>query len=85
MTIELPPRKPFANFKWRWAVLTPTETLNDPYVYLGVLRVFNKYNGVHPGSDEVLEGLRIVQEETNCSVNLVRTKERNLIRNSGQY
>jgi hypothetical protein len=32
-----------------------------------------------------MSGLAIVQEETNSSVDLVRTQDRNLIRNSGQY
>lgn len=85
MGIKLPPKKPFDDFKWRWAVLTPTESLNDPPVFLGVLRVFNKYNHFAPSSDEVINALSIVQSETNSSVDLVRTKERNLIRNSGQY
>lgn len=85
MTITLPPQKPFNNFKWRWAALTPTESLNDPSVFLGVLRVYNKYDGFHPGSREVLDELLIVQRETNCPVDLARTSDRNLIRNSGQY
>ena len=85
MKIDIPPKKPFSNFKWRWAVLTPTESLNDPSVFLGVLRVYSKYDGIHPGATEILNELRIVQEETKCSVDLVRTSERNLIRNSGQY
>ena len=33
------PKKPFANYKWRWAVYTPTETLNEPPIFLGILRV----------------------------------------------
>lgn len=31
------PDKPFDNFKWKWASLAPTETINDPIVLLGVL------------------------------------------------
>ena len=33
----------------------------------------------------ILDALKIVQEETNSRVNLVRTPDRNLVRNSGQY
>jgi len=85
MKIIESPQKPFPNYKWRWSVLTPTESLNDPPIFLGVLRVFNRFNNYAPSSDEILEGLALVQKETNSSVDLVRNKERNLIRNSGQY
>jgi hypothetical protein len=85
MKIINPPQKPFANYKWRWAVLTPTESLNEPPVFLGVLRVFNRFNNYAPSSNEIMSGLALVQQETNSSVDLVRTQERNLIRNSGQY
>jgi len=80
-----PPVKPFPNYKWRWAILTPTESLNEPPIFLGVLRVFNRYQNYAPSSKEVLDGLAIVQSETDSKVDLVRTQERNLIRNSGQY
>lgn len=85
MPLIKPPAKPFPNYKWRWAVLTPTESLNEPPVFLGVLRVFNKYQNYAPSSEEIMNGLGIVQKETNPGVNLVRTQDRNLIRNSGQY
>ena len=42
MKIIRSPQKPFPNYKWRWSVLTPTESLNDPPIFLGVLRVFSK-------------------------------------------
>lgn len=80
-----PPQKPFADYKWRWAVLTPTESLNEPPVFLGVLRVFNKYQDYAPSAKEILDGLSTVQKETKSRVDLVRTQERNLVRNSGQY
>jgi len=80
-----PPIKPFPSYKWRWAVLTPTESLNDPPVFLGVLRVFDEYRDFAPSSEEVMRGLSIVQQETGTNVDLVRTRERNLVRNSGQY
>ena len=83
-TIE-PPCKPFPKYKWRWAELTPTESLNEPPVFLGVLRVCNRFNNYAPSSSEILEGLSLVQKETNSSVNLIRTGERNLFRNSARY
>ena len=85
MALIKPPVKPFPSYKWRWAVLTPTESLNEPPVFLGVLRVFNKFQNYAPSSEEIMNELGIVQQETNSSVDLVRTQDRNLIRNSGQY
>src|SRR5688572_4755120 len=85
MPLVTPPRKPFPNYKWKWAVLTPTESLNDPPIFLGVLRVFNKYQNHAPSSKEVMDELAIVQKETKSRVDLVRTQQRNLVRNSGQY
>lgn len=79
------PRKPFPSYKWRWATLTPTESLNDPVVYLGVLRVLAESEGLPPNSRRVASRLREVQTETGTRVNLVRTPDRNLIRHSGQY
>ena len=79
------PKKPFPNYKWRWAVYTPTESLNDPPVFLGILRVLRANEFKKFSSEEVNEGLEIVQDETDSSVNLVRSKERNIFRNSGQY
>ena len=85
MTLIKTPSKPFPNYKWRWAVLTPTESLNEPPVFLGVLRVFNQHQNFAPSSKEVMSALAVVQNETKSKVDLVRTQERNLIRNSGQY
>lgn len=85
MVLIKPPVKPFPSYKWRWAVLTPTESLNEPPVFLGVLRVFYKFQNYAPSSKEIMEGLAVVQQETSSNVDLVRTQDRNLIRNSGQY
>ena len=79
------PKKPFANYKWRWAVYTPTETLNDPPIFLGILRVLRANESKKFSSDDVNAGLQIVQKETESTVDLVRSKERNIFRNSGQY
>jgi hypothetical protein len=79
------PQKPFANYKWRWAVYTPTESLNDPPVFLGILRVLRDNENRRFSSEEVNDGLQIVQRETESTVNLVRSRTRNIFRNSGQY
>src|SRR6186713_2591374 len=84
MELVKPPEKPFPSYKWRWAVLTPTESLNDPPVFLGILRVFNRFQDFRTSSREIKEGIDIVLEETNSPIGK-RTEDRNIIRNSGQY
>ena len=79
------PTKPFDTFKWRWLSVLPTEGLLQPPVFLGVLRAFARFDGQSSGNSDLLDALSIVQIETNTNVNLVRTPERNLVRNSGQY
>lgn len=79
------PKKPFSTYKWRWLSVAPTESLLEPPVLLGVLRVLSRHEGDAPSLSEIAEELRIVQQETRTAVDLVRTPERNLIRNSGQY
>lgn len=85
MIISSPPVLPFPSFKWRWASYAPTEGLNDPKVFLGVLRALARHEGSQPSSENLLKDLAQIKEETRTSINLVRTPERNLIRNSGQY
>ncbi len=79
------PKKPFSSFKWRWLHVQPTESLLDPPVFLGVLRVLAKFEGTAPGNENVRKALGVVAQETKSHVDLERTAERNLIRNSGQY
>ncbi len=79
------PQKPFDTYKWRWFSVAPTEGLLNPPVFLGALRVFARHEGVAPADPAIATELRIVQSETHTSVDLARTPERNLIRNSGQY
>jgi hypothetical protein len=85
MPLINPPVKPFSSYKWKWASYQPSESLNKPPIFLGVLRVFNRFQNFSPNSPEVVEALRIVQHETKTDIDLVRTPERNLLRNSGQY
>ena len=79
------PAKPFDSYKWRWLSVTPSEGLIDPPVFLGVLRALWKFEHKSPSDSGLLQELSIVQNETRTQVDLVRTADRNLIRNSGQY
>lgn len=84
------PQKPFPEFKWKWACLAPTESLNDPVVLLGVLFRMRKLEqrGVKYSSEEFAHELRDLSADISDSVGVDlagRTGERNLIRNSGQY
>jgi tRNA-binding EMAP/Myf-like protein len=87
------PEKPFPNFKWKWASKTPSEGLNDPVVLLGVLfrmRKLEEQNCKY-NSEEFARELRELEKDikdsidSDTDINLVRSTERNLIRNSGQY
>lgn len=83
------PAKPFPEFKWQWATLTPTESINDPVVLLGVLARMRKLEGKYSYSSEefhkALQGLQ-ADIKDSIGVNLAgRGGSRNLIRNSGQY
>lgn len=79
------PVKPFDTFKWRWLSVAPTESLLHPPVFLGVLRVLARHENASPTDTAVIKELARVKEETNSPVDLARTGDRNLIRNSGQY
>jgi len=50
-----------------------------------VLRVLAKHEGQAPADPAVIADLKQVQDETSTRINLARTGNRNLIRNSGQY
>jgi hypothetical protein len=81
----IPPRKPFQSYKWRWAVVTPTEGLDVPAVYLGVLRTLRQFEGHKPNDAGFVAALAVVEAQTRSTVDLSRNDDRNLIRNSGQY
>lgn len=80
-----PPALPFDGYKWRWAAVECTEGLNNPPVFLGVLRAMRKHEGQAPSNRSFIRDLQKVEEDTDTRVNLRRTPQRNLIRNSGQY
>jgi 23S rRNA pseudoU1915 N3-methylase RlmH len=84
------PILPFSEFKWKWASLQCTESLNDPVILLGVLFRMRKLEerGLKYNSPEFAHELAELSNDVKDSigVNLAgRTGERNLIRNSGQY
>ncbi len=85
----IPPRKPFPSYRWRWASFEPTEGLNEPPIFLGILRLLGSNEGRTFGSPEIVAGLRRVEEEVRGRVStrmhLVRDPERNLFRNAQQY
>jgi len=86
----IPPQRPFSAYKWRWASVQMTEGLNEPPVFLGVLRVLAANQGGKLNSVAVESGLARVEKElaglVKTKASLVRSSpERNLLRNSQQY
>jgi 23S rRNA pseudoU1915 N3-methylase RlmH len=84
------PKLPFHGFKWKWASLQCTESLNDPVILLGVLFRMRKLEtkGLKYSSPEFAQELQELSNDVKDSIgiNLAgRTGARNLIRNSGQY
>lgn len=84
------PKKPFANFKWKWACLQCTEGINDPVVLLGILFRLRKLEGkrLKYSSKEFSDELIALSNDVKDSVGVDlagRTGNRNIIRNSGQY
>lgn len=85
------PEKPFDNFKWKWATLAPTESINDPVVLLGVLFKLNALakKNVKFSSEEYAAAMQELETDlasANINVKVIdRTGDRNLMRNSGQY
>ena len=79
------PQKPFPTYKWHWLSVQPTEGLLKAPVFLGVLRALQLFEGSPFSSLELHEALGEVKEATGTNVDIARTPERNLFRNSGQY
>ena len=46
------PKKPFADFKWKWASVQCTEGINDPVVLLGILFRMAKLEGKYKYSSK---------------------------------
>jgi 5-methylcytosine-specific restriction protein B len=84
----MPPSSPFPEFKWRWASTTPSESINDPKVILGVLEVMYRHNNKRHATQSFRNDLIDLEKTLSSSVNLSRKDrgiERNIIENSGQY
>ncbi|MDR1287200.1 MAG: HNH endonuclease [Treponema sp.] len=84
------PKLPFPDFKWKWASLQCTESLNDPVILLGVLFRMRKLEnmGIKYSSPEFAHEMQELSNDVEDSIGINlsgRTGERNLIRNSGQY
>lgn len=91
-SIDYIPSLPFNSYKWKWASLQCTESINDPVVLLGVLFRMRKleilgqgYKFSSPEFTNELQGLSNDIKDS-IGINLAgRGGERNIIRNSGQY
>lgn len=83
--IVAPPALPFPGYKWRWASVTPSEGLNESDVFLGVLRAIRSNEGQPKQSAAFQADLNVVELDTNTTVTLARDRQRNILRNSGQY
>lgn len=90
--IDFIPQLPFSGFKWKWASLQCTESINDPVVLLGVLFRMRKLEILNSGfkysSPEFTEEMQSLSRDISDSIGIDlagRGGSRNLIRNSGQY
>ena len=86
------PKKPFSDFKWKWASLQCTERLNDPVILLGVLFRMRKLElekrGLKYSSPEFAKEMAELSDDVSDSIKVNlggRVGERNLMRNSSQY
>jgi hypothetical protein len=82
-------KKPFEQFKWRWASFQPSENLNSPPVFFGVLRALAQNEDGKPNSDSMQASLQQVENDLRPLFEkmpkLARDRTRNLFRNSQQY
>lgn len=86
--IEMPvpkPTLPFKGYKWQWAALQCTEGINEPPVFLGVLRAARAFEGKSPSDVGFNLELKKIEAGTQTHISMARTADRNIIRNSGQY
>jgi hypothetical protein len=84
----IPPQIPFPDFKWRWAVTTPSESINSEDILFGVLKILIKHNGKKHATQEFKNDLLKLQNDINSSIDLAkidRDLNKNIIENSGQY
>ncbi len=86
------PTKPFRIFKWKWASLQCTESLNDPVILLGVLFRMRKLEllgqNLKYSSPEFAREMQELSNDVSDSIKVNlggRVGKRNIIRNSSQY
>ena len=87
-TYQIPPVLPFLGFKWRWAVATPSESINTKEVLLGVLSILHKHNGNKHATQQFQDDLLALQNSIDASIDLAKVNRglnKNIIENSGQY
>ena len=91
-SIDFIPRLPFEGYKWKWASLQCTESINDPIVLLGVLFRMRKLEILKAhykySSPEFTAEMQSLSQDISDSIGIDlagRGGSRNLIRNSGQY
>jgi hypothetical protein len=80
------PVLPFDGYTWRWAEKLNTESLNEPRLYHGVLKALRRCEGKSPNSKAFKKELENLKKLSGTNLRLVKKgKDRNLIRQSGQY
>ena len=88
MATQLNLQCPFDEYIWKWATMTPTESLNKPSIYFGCLKALVKNEGKKLSSLEIFNDLKTIEEDLSTElgkVTLARSRERNIFRNSGEY
>jgi len=88
VSFQVPPVKPFSDFKWRWAVTTPSESINTPEILLGVLEILVKHDGKKHATQDFKKDLYRLQKKIDSPIDLAKMQRpvnKNIIENSGQY
>ena len=79
---------PFSEFKWRWAVTTPSESINKKEILFGVLKLLISHDGKKHKTTDFENDLFNLQTKIGDRVDLAkkgRELGKNIIENSGQY
>jgi hypothetical protein len=87
-TFNIPPQITFPEFKWRWAVTTPSEGLNTEELLIGVLSILVKHDGKKHATQEFKDDLLELEKNSGTKIGLAkvdRDLNKNIIENSGQY
>jgi 5-methylcytosine-specific restriction protein B len=79
---------PFSEFKWRWAVTTPSESINKKEILFGVLKLLISHDGKKHTTTDFENDLFNLQTKIGSTIDLAkkdRGLSKNIIENSGQY